>query len=66
MGTTETTISAVECMIVRHCDRNDFVYNFMNNILFLDGDGLPKEQRMGTSPFHSPKVSAHKKLSAVV
>ena len=33
---------------------------------FLMGDGLLKVQRMGTSPFHSPKVSAHKKLSAVV
>ena len=30
------------------------------------GDGLLKVQRMGTSPFHSQKVSAHKKLSAVV
>ena len=33
---------------------------------FLMGDGLLKVQRMGTSPFHSPKVSAHKRLSAVV
>ena len=33
---------------------------------FLMGDGLLKVQRMGTTPFHSPKVSAHKKLSAVV
>ena len=32
---------------------------------FLMGNGLLKVQRMGTSPFHSPKVSAHKKLSAV-
>ena len=33
---------------------------------FLMGDGLLKVQRMGTCSFHSPKVSAHKKLSAVV
>ena len=33
---------------------------------FLMGDGLLKVQRMGKSPFHSPKVSAHKKLPAVV
>ena len=34
--------------------------------LLLDGDGLLAVQRMGTSPFHSPTVSVHKKLSAVV
>ena len=35
-------------------------------LFFLMGVGLLKVQRMGTSPFHSPKVSAHKKLSTVV
>ena len=35
----------------------------LTSIFFLMGDGLLKVQRMGTSPFHSPKVSAHKKLS---
>ena len=28
------------------------------------GDGLPKVQLMGTSSFHSPNVSAHKKMPA--
>ena len=35
---------------------SDFIIVFF----FLMGDGLLKVQRMGTSPFHSPKVSAHK------
>ena len=28
----ETTIPTVECKIIRHCDRNDLIYNFMKNI----------------------------------
>ena len=42
------------------------VFRISVEFFFLMGDGLLKVQRMGTSPFHSPKVSAHKKLSAVV
>ena len=43
------------------------VFRFMASVFFfLMGDGLLKIQRMGTSPFYSPKVSAHKKVSPVV
>ena len=47
-------------------DHGKWVSVLMVVFFFLMGDGLLKVQRMGTSPFHSPKVSAHKKLSAVV
>ena len=29
-------MSAVECKIIRHCDRNDFVYNFMKKIHIVE------------------------------
>ena len=37
-------------------------YRILYASLLLDGDGLPKVQRKGTSPFHSPKVSANNDL----
>ena len=36
------------------------------SLLLLDGGWTTKSPADGTSPFHSPKVSAPKKLSAVV
>ena len=46
--------------------QTDFYQKIVHYIFFLMEDGLLKVQWMGTSPFHSPRVSTHKKLSAVV
>ena len=32
----EKTISAVKCKIIRHCDRNDFIFNFMKKIYIVE------------------------------
>ena len=42
MCTTETTISAVKCKIIRHCDRNDFIYNLMKNIHIVEHKSVQK------------------------
>ena len=42
MCTTETTISAVKCKIIRHCDKNDFIYNFMKNIHIVEHKPVQK------------------------
>ena len=36
MCTTDTTISAAKCKIIRHCDRNGFIYNFIKNIHIVE------------------------------
>ena len=52
-------------IVIGTLDLKQFCQNLsiFADFVFLIGDGLLKVQRMGTSPFHSPKVSAHKKLS---
>ena len=40
--TTETTISAVKCKIIRHCDRNDFIYNFIKKIRIIEHKPVQK------------------------
>ena len=42
MCTAETTISAVKCKIIRHCDRNDFINNFMKKINVVEHKPVQK------------------------
>ena len=50
--------------IITYCSHTPYylVKHFRSSIFLLMGDGLLKVQLIGTSPFHSPKVSAHKKF----
>ena len=49
--TTETTISAVKCKIIRHCDKNDFIYNFMKNIHIVEHKPVQKGKNIDLLAF---------------
>ena len=49
--TTETTISTIECKIIRHCDRNDFIYNFMKKIHIVEHKLLQKGKNIDLLAF---------------
>ena len=40
--TAETTISAVKCKIIRHSDKNDFIYNLMKKIHIVEHKTVQK------------------------
>ena len=49
---SETTISAVKCIkIIRHCDRNDFIYNFMKNIHIVEHKPVHKRKNIDLLAF---------------
>ena len=50
--TTETTISAVECKIIRHCDRNDFVYYFRKKIHIVEHKPAQKGKNIDLLAFY--------------
>ena len=49
----ETTISAVKCQIIRHCDRirNDFIYNLMKNIYIVEYKPVQKGNKIDLLAF---------------
>ena len=51
MCTTETTISAVKCKIIRHCDRNDFIYNLMKKIHIVEHESVQKGENVDLLAF---------------
>ena len=51
MCTTETIISTVGCKIIRHCDRNDFIYNFMKKINVVEHESVQKGKNIDLLAF---------------
>ena len=49
--TAETTISAVKCKIIRHCDRNDFIYNLMKKIHIVEHKSVQKGKNIDLFAF---------------
>ena len=47
----ETIISTVECKIIRHCDRNDFIYNFMKKIHIVEHKPVQKGKNIDLLAF---------------
>ena len=43
--------SAVKCKIVRYCDRNDFIYNFMKNIHSVEHEPVQKGKNIDLLAF---------------
>ena len=51
MCTAETTISAVKSKIIRHCDRNDFIYNLMKKIHIVEHESVQKGENIDLLAF---------------
>ena len=56
MCTTKATISAVECKIIRHCDRNDFLYNFLKKIHIVEHKPVQKGKNIDLIAFSKKKL----------
>ena len=49
--TTEKTFSAIKCRIIRHCDRNDCIYNFMKKIHIVEHKPVQKGKNIDLLAF---------------
>ena len=43
--------SAVKCKIIRHCDRNDFIYNLMKKIHIVEHKSVQKGKNIDLLAF---------------